>query len=343
MSSLVVPVATIDAIMPHGNADALEIAHVLGWQCVVGKGRYSVGDKVVYFPPDTIIPESLSDALGVTKYLSNGRIRCTKLRGEPSFGLVVDPSNHTWEVGENVADDYGATKYLPPVRAGNGDQDRDHPLFVPYTDVENLRNFPDVLQPDEWVVVTEKIHGTNVRVGIVDGEMMAGSRTVRRKRPEHDEQMASSLYWYPWTLAPVKRLLEDMQSHHKQAIIYGEIYGAGIQNLGYGVPKGQVAFRAFDILADGKFLSWDMFSHYTETYGIETVPYLGALQFSLAGVAALSRGKTEVGDTHIREGVVVKPEKERTDPKVGRVILKYLNDDYLLGKASGKYSDSTDQ
>jgi hypothetical protein len=36
----------------------------------------------------------------------------------------------------------------------------------------------------------------------------------------------------------------------------------------------------------------------------------------------------------MREGVVVRPEKERTDPRVGRVVLKYVSDDFLLrGKA----------
>jgi hypothetical protein len=33
---------------------------------------------------------------------------------------------------------------------------------------------------------------------------------------------------------------------------------------------------------------------------------------------------------HIREGVVVRPVQERFDPQIGRAILKYLSDDYLL-------------
>jgi hypothetical protein len=36
-------------------------------------------------------------------------------------------------------------------------------------------------------------------------------------------------------------------------------------------------------------------------------------------------------EPHMREGVVVKPARERTDPKVGRVILKYVSDTYLFG------------
>ena len=60
---------------------------------------------------------------------------------------------------------------LPPVAAFHG-----------YTEVENVRNFPDVLKPGEEVMITEKLHGKNCRLGLVrvggdDGdtfEFMAG-------------------------------------------------------------------------------------------------------------------------------------------------------------------------
>lgn len=116
-SSLIVPVAEISKITPYPNADALDIAQVLGWQCVVQKDRYRAGDKVVYFAPDTVLPRELSDAWGVTQYLHHGRIKATRLRGEPSFGLVMPAEVPEWNVGDNVADDFpGVSKYEPPVR-----------------------------------------------------------------------------------------------------------------------------------------------------------------------------------------------------------------------------------
>ncbi|NJL70820.1 MAG: hypothetical protein HC888_04025 [Candidatus Competibacteraceae bacterium] len=71
----------------------------------------------------------------------------------------------------------------------------------------------------------------------------------------------------------------------------------------------------------------------------------GVLQERVEQVAALSKGDSivaaEKGVKQIREGIVVKPfEKERTDPKVGRVILKYISDDYLLSKHAD--ADTTD-
>ncbi len=43
-------------------------------------------------------------------------------------------------------------------------------------------------------------------------------------------------------------------------------------------------------------------------------------------------------DAHMREGVVVKPLHERTDPKLGRVVLKYVSDLYLFGEKTD-YTD----
>ena len=39
--------------------------------------------------------------------------------------------------------------------------------FHGYTEIENIRNFPDVLQPGEEVVITEKLHGKNCRLGLI--------------------------------------------------------------------------------------------------------------------------------------------------------------------------------
>jgi RNA ligase (TIGR02306 family) len=337
VSSLIVPVTTIGKVRRHPNADALDIAEVLGWQVVVPKGRYSEGDKVVYFAPDSVLPLEVSERFGVTKYLSKGRIRCAKLRGEPSFGLVVDPDDAGWALGENVAGYYGATKYEPPLRPSAGDSAPSHPLFWQYTEIENMRNFPDVLQDGEAVIVTEKVHGTNCRTGVIEGEVMAGSKALRRKYPQNG-RLESSLYWFPHSLEPVQGLLRHLSEEeaHRQVILFGEVYGSKVQSFTYGL-KGQIGFRAFDLLVDGKYVDWEEFARLCEACGVTYVPIVAQGPFSLDWVRQLSNGDTLVpgaAGSNIREGVVVKPLSERTDPTVGRVILKYLSDDYLFGEKS---------
>jgi len=76
-STLRVPVVEIDEIQPHPDPEAtkIELAIVGGWQTVIPKGQHCVGDVVLYVPVDAVIPEDVSDEWGVTKYLSNGRVR----------------------------------------------------------------------------------------------------------------------------------------------------------------------------------------------------------------------------------------------------------------------------
>lgn len=328
MSTLIVEVCRIEKVLEHSNADALSLAQIKGWQCVIPKDRYAPGDLVTYVPIDAVIPAEHSDRWGITKYLSNGRVRCARLRGEPSFGVIVEREDPSWEEGRDVQEFYGITKYLPPIKIQAGDAEAAHPLFVEYTDVENLRNFPDVLVEGEPVSITEKIHGTSCRLGLIEGEWMAGSMSVRRKRPE---DFAESIYWRPMGLPGVQPLLEDLGRAHRQVILYGEVFGSKVQSLNYG-EIGAGGFRAFDILADGKYLDPTVFASACAEHGVEAAPVLYEGPYDLAIIKALSEGLTTLGADHIREGVVVKPTTERTDPKVGRVCLKYIGDPYLFAK-----------
>jgi hypothetical protein len=55
----------------------------------------------------------------------------------------------------------------------------------------------------------------------------------------------------------------------------------------------------------------------------------------MAKVKEICEGDTTLAGDHIREGGVIRPVKERTHPAVGgRLVMKYINDAYLLGKHS---------
>ena len=43
-------------IEPIEGADRIELAHVLGWQCVVNKGQFHAMDLAVYFEIDSFLP-----------------------------------------------------------------------------------------------------------------------------------------------------------------------------------------------------------------------------------------------------------------------------------------------
>lgn len=348
MSTIKVEVVEIQDVRPHPNADALELATLNGWQACVRKGAYKTGDAVVYFEQGTQLPRVTTDAIDVTKYLSEKTnidgervlvVHRIKLRGEPSFGLVVAPEPGM-VVGQDVAAHYGATKFEPPIKVRAGDAEVDHPFFPRYTDMENMRSYPAVLNEGEQVVATEKIHGSNCRVAFVveDGHMvfMAGSKTLRRKEPAEGQ---TSTYWFPINNdLGVHGLFSRLYNEgHKQAVLYGEIYGQGIQSYTYG-QRG-IAFRAFDLMVDGQYVDYDRFAFLCDEHGIGRVPLIYRGPYTLSTIATLSDGPSILGGNG-REGVVVRPISERNHGKVGRVILKYVGDVYLFSKVAEQ--DTTD-
>ncbi len=350
MSSLIVDVCTIDEIQPHGNADRLERVRAKGWWCIASKGHYKVGDKVVYFPPDSIVPKALAVRWGVAKYCTpipnepeKLRIRASRFRGVASFGMVQDLDDPNWDVGVNLVDHFGVTKYEPPLKASDGDAAAPIAAFHAYTNIEHLGNFPDVFKAGEEVTITEKIHGTNCRIGLVmipgeDGlprwEVVAGSHAVRRK--EIDANDKPSRYWWPVN-ANVKALLhmlKDLRGATHGVILFGEIFGAGVQDMKYG--QSSLAFRVFDIAIDGQYLDSHEVTAFVKARDIEYVPVLYRGPYSLTIANQFVDGPTTICAADQiresfkgREGIVIRPAKERFDPIMGgRAILKYISADY---------------
>lgn len=172
--------------------------------------------------------------------------------------------------------------------------------------------------------------------------------TVRRKRPINSDgtplafdhpDVAHNVYWHPWSLPSVRRLLEHLQNNHV-VLIYGEVYGGSVQSLNYDIPKGRgLGFAAFDILIDGNYLDYDRFSALCNEYGVPMVPLLYRGPWNQDKAFELADGPSTMA-SHMREGVVVKPIKERIDPKVGRAVVKIIGVEYSLSKHKAK--DNTD-
>jgi RNA ligase (TIGR02306 family) len=201
----------------------------------------------------------------------------------------------------------------------------------------------------EEIVVTEKIDGTNVRLGLIDGELMAGSHAVRRKRPndtltleKHFPGDKENLYWWPFKQYKIKELLEYVSGDSEDftassaVIVFGEIYGSGIQSYHYGLENGKKEFRAFDIFTGTRYLDYEEFEKMCKKFDIPMVPILYRGHYSFEKVNELAQGNTTIeGANHIREGVVFKPVKERWCEKTGRVILKHKSDAYELDQKRG--------
>lgn len=97
-------------IEPIEGAERIELAYVLGWQCVVNKGQFKPMDTAVYFEIDSFLPirdefEFMrSSSYRKTDVMGEGfRLRTMKFRGQFSQGLLLPisafpeiPEYSTW-------------------------------------------------------------------------------------------------------------------------------------------------------------------------------------------------------------------------------------------------------
>lgn len=373
MSTLIVEATRIKEIKKHPNADKLELAVIKGWQIVVAKGSLKAGDSVVFVPPNSMIPQDLAEKLGVWKYLSVkkdatvGRVRAAKLRQETSFGFVFANTENLPE-GKDLKEHFGITKYEPPPENKDGEAERDCPLFHKYTDIENIRNFPDIFQEGEEVIVTEKIHGKNTRLAYILADEGSPWQIVRwlhkakdavaaffgRPNPHRTEQ---GLWTYMIGSHEIRRRLgkgsvfelpltdgmkvflrhltrrPDLAGFDEKVfsvVLFGETFGYGVQDLQYGLKK--IHFRIFDIAINGKYVDADKLDELAKMSGSETVPVLYRGPYSYNKMKELANGTTTLmeSDAHMREGIVIKPAKERRHGDIGRVVLKFISDEYEL-------------
>lgn len=108
-------------IKPIENADKIELAFIQGWQVVVKRDEFKIGDLVCYIEIDSRVDKN-------NEYFSflesrNYKVKSIKIRGCLSQGLIVPLSilpNGNYNIGDDVTDILKITKieedYKPPVQ-----------------------------------------------------------------------------------------------------------------------------------------------------------------------------------------------------------------------------------
>ena len=123
---------------------------------------------------------------------------------------------------------------------------------------------------------------------------------------------------------------------HPGNIVYGEVYGGGVQSLNYNLKRDEIRIAIFDIWDArlGYWLSWPQLYSTCFANDLPMVPYYGQHGFEEQVLYAMAEGRSMVigtDGTQVREGIVVKPVEERSHPEIGRVILKVTGAGYLEG------------
>jgi RNA ligase (TIGR02306 family) len=320
MSEFHVEVVRLGPITKHPNADTLSITMVHGgYPAIVRTGDFKEGDLAVYVPVDAIVPETPRFSfLGVHR-----RIKAKRLRDVFSMGLLIAADPGMVE-GQNVAEALGITKWEPDNPTEGSADEPDRGAMPCYTDIEGLRRWKYALIEGEEVVITEKIHGENFRA-VHDGERLwVGSRTRLKLPVENDGK-----WWSAARRAGVPEALAKMPN----VIIFGESHGY-TGGFPYGTGR-QPTLRLFDAMdaKTRKYLDWDDFVRVTDELSLPRVPVLYRGPWN-AELVALAEGSSTIDSSHVREGIVVKPTRERSGEQIGRTILKIHGEGFLTRKGA---------
>lgn len=270
-----------------------------------------------------------------TKYL---RITVKKLRGIISMGMLL-PAPEGSQIGDDVAETLGITHYDPPPieerHAGDDKAQAPAGIFAPKYDVESIYKYADCFEAGEPVYVTEKLDGQNARYVATLGEPYSVQTPTKAynasnyhfhagSRDEWKKKEGGSNWWRvietnPW--------IEIWMVDNVERVLYGEVYG-WVQALRYGTKPGELHFRAFDILDGTEY--WDAERFIEAMPEAYRAPSFGIMPFDFEKLQALADGPSLIkGANHMREGIVIKPLKERKHWQLGRVMLKMVSNAYL--------------
>jgi len=210
----------IKALEPIEGADAIEKATVLGWQLVVKKHEFKVGDLVVYCEIDSLMPDKPEFEFLKPRGM---RVRTIRLRGQVSqgicFPLSILPMNFAVIEDADCTGILGIEKYEPPMPAClSGIAKGRFPSFIPKTDETRVQVLQKLLDKykGEKCYITEKVDGSSGTFYINNGEFGVCSRNL-----ELLEDSENSF----WKVARLMDIENKLRSLNGNFAIQGELIG----------------------------------------------------------------------------------------------------------------------
>ncbi|WP_032380988.1 RNA ligase family protein [Rhodococcoides fascians] len=319
-------VVQINTILDLPNSDFLAAIPMFGYQIISSKNVFQTGHLALFIPAEAQLDHDFASTndmyrhaelnadQNVTGYLEdNRRVRAIKLRGNRSDALLmplssllytgIDPTElqvgDTFDTinGHPICRKYYPSNYKAPSAGRNGQMpaERTDAKFLPrHFDTPQYFRCKDQISPFENIVVTQKLHGTSIRLAhtIVPRPLTLRDRIAKRlgvkvQDTEYDyvsasrgrqKQLTDDDIWTQWG----ERLRGRIPAGF---IVYGEIIGwhpdgKPVQKgYTYRLPIGAsdlYVYRVVQVTTKGRAtdLSWDQMVEFCAEVGIETVPAL---------------------------------------------------------------------
>ena len=342
-------------IFTHTNADKLVIGKVGSYQVVVQKGLYNDGDEVIFAPEKSILTGDIKSVF--EKYLvgpDKNRVKGMRLKGEISSGIIIPselvPGIESLEVGVDVSEMLGITKYEPPIPTQLVGKVTTFSMpFVGSHDCEHVGVYVNELIDGERVVITEKIHGSQFILAhdYNANETLVSSKGLLKSGFTIEESDENAY----WMAAKNDNIVTKIRDSFSNGVIqvFGEVIP--VQD-GYSYGQNKATTRIFDIRVNGDSIPYDMVPNDFKKIWVPVV-FDGVLNLDKREVVIYSdpeKGihKTKIDYTlpksivdlckgtelvsgkslHIREGVVLRPYIDRNAKDGTKLRLKIINPAY---------------
>ena len=331
-------------IEPIEGADRIELAHVLGWQCVVNKGQFQPMDIGVYFEIDSFLPiRPEFEFMRATSYKKSDvmgegfKLRTMRFRGEISQGLLLPLSQFPQipaeaEIGTDVTELLGVKKWEIEERVTTGGTAIGTlPYDIPHTDETRVQEEPALIQAFAGLeyYISTKMDGSSHSIGIDENGFHVTGHNY-----EYKDDGVSSFY----ELVKARGYREKMEAFAKKEnlttfTVQGELCAPGIQQNRLRLIKPE--WYVFTIRENGKRVGLRRMLEICDLLGFEHVP-IEEVGMDLPSKyptveALLARADGDYPKGGKKEGIVVRP----TEPVFCQLIsaslsMKIVSNKYLL-------------
>ncbi len=315
------------------NADNICCATILGWQVVIEKNKFKVGDNVIYCEVDSLMPDI--PVFEFLKELTHNtmRIKTRRMRGQCSQGLILPLSiiehfgllPEDTIIGTDVTEAIGITKYEDVLPNELLSEAKGYiPSEIPKSDIYRVQTMQDVLDKHQGVMCyeSEKLDGESITMYLKDDVFGVCSKVVDFIESENSVH---------WQMAKQLDMEKKFRMLGFDISMQGEIIGEGIKGNKYKIKGKKVLFyNAFNIKSH-KYLNYKQFVDLAYVLNAETVPIPNdqfVLTNDIEELVKKSNGRSMLYDTK-REGIVITPLVEINDI-IGRIIIKVISPEFLL-------------
>ncbi len=329
---------------PIEGADRIELAFVLGWQCVVNKGVFKPMDLAVYFEIDSFLPvkpeyEFLrNSSYKNTDIMGEGfRLKTQKFRGQVSQGLLL-PISQFPEIpadilcGADVTEILGVRKWEAEERATSGGTViGDLPGSIPHTDETRVQAAPELINEFAGLeyYISTKMDGSSHSVSIDENGFHVTGHNY-----EYKDDGNSDFY----KLVNQRGYREKLEAFREKEglaslTVQGELCAPGIQRNRLKLKKPE--WYVFTVMENGRRVGLERMTAVCKELGFTTVPIeeVGTdLPSKYPTVEALlARAEGEYPNGGRKEGIVIRPTAPVFSKNISAELsMKVVSNKYLM-------------